>query len=146
MHPKESSREVSVGVRVLNSYGTAKIYMEVSNGSIKGRRAESIYGRAFIGEIFDKFLPVREAEIVTWNRVSIDGKIRQIFFGRRARGEPDRRIFFLEELKADLLLPDQGKNGCRKASGSYLMPPSARDRFVSGRVPGISPDQVGGLY
>ena len=54
----------------------------------------------FIGEIFDKFL-VREAEIVTWNRFSIDGKIRQ--------GEPDRRIFFLEELKADLLLPDQGK-------------------------------------
>ena len=28
----------------------------------------------------------------------------------------------------------------------FLMPPSARDRFVSGRVPGISPDQVGGLY
>ena len=26
------------------------------------------------------------------------------------------------------------------------MPPSARDRFVSGRVPGLSPDQVGGLY
>ena len=28
----------------------------------------------------------------------------------------------------------------------FLMPPSARDRFVSGRVPGLSPDQVGGLY
>ena len=33
----------------------------------------------FIGEIFDKFL-VREAEIVTWNRFSIDGKIRQGYF------------------------------------------------------------------
>ena len=28
----------------------------------------------------------------------------------------------------------------------FQMPPSARDRFVAGKVPGIYPDQVGGLY
>ena len=37
----------------------------------------------FIGEIFDKFL-VREAEIVTWNRFSIDGKIRQGYFRKKS--------------------------------------------------------------
>ena len=33
----------------------------------------------FIGEIFDKFL-VREAEIVTYNQFTIDGKVRQGYF------------------------------------------------------------------
>ena len=28
----------------------------------------------------------------------------------------------------------------------FQMPPSARDRFVAGKIPGIYPDQVGGLY
>ena len=28
----------------------------------------------------------------------------------------------------------------------FRCPPSARDRFVAGKVPGIYPDQVGGLY
>ena len=63
----------------------------------------------FIGEIFDKFLVQgsgdRDLEPVFHRRKDPSG----IFFGRGARGEPDRRILFLEELKADLLLPDQGK-------------------------------------
>ncbi len=36
----------------------------------------------FIGEIFDKFL-VREAEIVTYNQFTIDGKVRQGYFPKR---------------------------------------------------------------
>ena len=35
----------------------------------------------FIGEIFDKFL-VREAEIVTYNQFTIDGKVRQGYFSK----------------------------------------------------------------
>ena len=73
--------------------------MEVSNGCIKGRRAEKAFTEGLFIGIFDKFL-VREAEIdlepVFHRRKDPSG----IFFRRRARGEQDRRIFFLEELKA----------------------------------------------
>ena len=101
--------------------------MEVSNGSIKRSKSRKHLRKgAFIGEIFDKFL-VREAEIVTWNRFSIDGKDPSgIFFGRRARGEPDRRIFFLEELKADLLPLIRGKRLPESFRIVFLMPPSAK--------------------
>ena len=89
----------------------------------------------FIGEIFDKFL-VREAEIVTWNRFSIDGKIRQGYFSEEE----------LEENRIEEYSLIRGKRLPESFRIVFLMPPSARDRFVSGRVPGISPDQVGGLY
>ncbi len=46
----------------------------------------------FIGEIFDKFL-VREADIVTWNRFSIDGKIvRDIFRKKNSRRNGSKNI------------------------------------------------------
>ena len=74
----------------------------------------------FIGEIFDKFL-VREAEIVTWNRFSIDGKIRQGYFSEEELEENRIEEYSSwKSLKADLLLPDQGKTACRRASGSYF--------------------------
>ena len=63
----------------------------------------------FIGEIFDKFL-VREAEIVTYNQFTIDGKVRQGYFFRRGTGrKQDRRVLFMEDLKAGLLLLNKRK-------------------------------------
>ena len=83
----------------------------------------------FIGEIFDKFL-VREAEIVTYNQFTIDGKVRQGYFSE-------------EELEENRI---KGKRLPESFRIVFQMPPSARDRFVAGKVPGIYPDQVGGLY
>ena len=141
MHPKESSRGGFCRCEGAEQLRNGKKYMEVSNGSIKGRRAESIYGRAF-----DKFL-VREAEIVTWNRFSIDGKIRQGFFSEEELEENRIEEYSSwKSLKPICYSLIRGKRLPESFRIVFLMPPSARDRFVSGRVPGISPDQVGGLY
>ena len=100
----------------------------------------------FIGEIFDKFL-VREAEIVTWNRFSIDGKIRQGYFSEEELEENRIEEYSSwKSLKPICYSLIRGKRLPESFRIVFLMPPSARDRFVSGRVPGISPDQVGGLY
>ena len=59
----------------------------------------------FIGEIFDKFL-VREAEIVTYNQFTIDGKVRQGYFSEEE----------LEENRIE-------ENGFRRASALYFRCP-----------------------
>ena len=63
----------------------------------------------FIGEIFDKFL-VREAEIVTYNQFTIDGKVRQGYFSEEELEENRiEEVLFMEDLKAGLLLLNQRK-------------------------------------
>ncbi len=53
----------------------------------------------------------------------------------------------MEDLKAGLLLLNKkGKRLPESFRIVFQMPPSARDRFVAGKIPGIYPDQVGGLY
>ena len=69
----------------------------------------------FIGEIFDKFL-VREAEIVTYNQFTIDGKVRQGYFSE-------------EELE---------ENRIEEYSSWKTLKPVCYSL--------INPDQVGGLY
>ena len=47
----------------------------------------------------------------------------------------------MEDLKAGLLLLNQ-----RKTASGELPHCISDDRFVAGKIPGIYPDQVGGLY
>ena len=106
MHPKESSR----------------------GGFCRCEGAEQ-----FIGEIFDKFL-VREAEIVTWNRFSIDGKIRQGYFSEEELEENRIEEYSSwKSLKPICYSLIRGKRLPESFRIVFLMPPSARDRFVSGR-------------
>lgn len=63
----------------------------------------------FIGELFDKFL-LREADIVTFNRFTIDGRVLPgLLYRRGAGGRGDRGVFLLEDHKARMLFPDPGK-------------------------------------
>ena len=100
----------------------------------------------FIGEIFDKFL-VREAEIVTYNQFTIDGKVRQGYFSEEELEENRIEEYSSwKTLKPVCYSLIKGKRLPESFRIVFQMPPSARDRFVAGKLPGIYPDQVGGLY
>ena len=100
----------------------------------------------FIGEIFDKFL-VREAEIVTYNQFTIDGKVRQGYFSEEELEENRIEEYSSwKTLKPVCYSLIKGKRLPESFRIVFQMPPAARDRFVTGKVPGIYPDQVGGLY
>ena len=100
----------------------------------------------FIGEIFDKFL-VREAEIVTYNQFTIDGKVRQGYFSEEELEENRIEEYSSwKTLKPVCYSLIKGKRLPESFRIVFQMPPSARDRFVDGKIPGIYPDQVGGLY
>lgn len=63
----------------------------------------------FIGEIFDKFL-VREAEIVTYNQFTIDGKVRQGYFSEEELEENRIEEYSSwKTIKAGLLLLNKRK-------------------------------------
>ena len=100
----------------------------------------------FIGEIFDRFL-VREADIVTYNRFLIDGKVRQGYFsGEELEENHIEEYSSWKKLKPLCYSLIKGKRLPESFRIVFLMPPSAKDRFVSGKIPGIDPEQVGGLY
>ena len=100
----------------------------------------------FVGELFDGFL-VREAHIVTYNSFMIDGRIRREYYSKEELEEgglgeysawPVVKPFCFSLIKGKRL-PESFKI-------VFLLPPSAKERFMSVHAPGISSDVVGGLY
>ena len=84
----------------------------------------------FIGEIFDKFL-VREAEIVTYNQFTIDGKDRQGYFSEEELEENRIEEYSSwKTLKPVCYSLIKGKRLPESFRIVFQMPPSARDRFV----------------
>lgn len=100
----------------------------------------------FIGELFDSFL-VREVSIVTFNRFTIDGRVRHGYYSDEELEE--NRI---EEFSAWRMLRPvcfsliKGKRLPESFRMVFLLPPSARERFAAEHAPGLSADSVGGLY
>ncbi len=100
----------------------------------------------FIGELFDAFL-VREAEITTFNRFTIDGGVRQGYYSDEELEE--NRV---EEFSAWRVLKPvcysliRGKRLPESFRIVFLLTPSARDRFTAAHAPGLSAGSVGGLY
>ncbi len=85
----------------------------------------------FIGEIFDKFL-VREAEIVTYNQFTIDGKVRQGYFSEEELEENRIEEYSSwKTLKPVCYSLIKGKRLPESFRIVFQMPPSARDRFVA---------------
>lgn len=100
----------------------------------------------FLGDIFDKFL-VREAEIVTYNRFFIDGKVRPGYYSEEELEENGIGEYSSwKALKPVCYSLIRGKRLPESFRIVFQMPPSARDRFVTRKIPGIDPEQVGGFY
>lgn len=100
----------------------------------------------FIGETFDSFL-VREAEIVTFNRFSIDGKVRQGYYS-----EEELETSQIERYSSwKVLRPFCFSliKGSRLPESFHIvlqLAPAKVARFLSGRGLAFTEEQVNGLY
>lgn len=100
----------------------------------------------FIGDMFDSFL-VREANIVTFNSFTIDGRVRQGYYSDEELEENQIEEFSSwKAIKPICFSLIRGKRLPESFRLVFMLPPDAKERFVESRVPGILPEQVGGLY
>lgn len=100
----------------------------------------------FIGTMFDSFL-LREAEVITFNRFFIDGRVRQGYYSDDELEE--KRI---EEYSAWSVIKPvcfsliKGKRLPESFKLVFQLPPENTERFVMSRIQGMQADQVNGLY
>lgn len=100
----------------------------------------------FIGELFDPFL-VREAEIVTFNRFTIDGRVRHGYYSDEELEENRIEEFSAwKTVKPFCFSLIKGKRLPESFRIVFLLSPDARERFVKSRMPDLLPESVGGLY
>ena len=100
----------------------------------------------FIGELFDKFL-LREADIVTFNRFTIDGRVRRGYYtgGEQEEGEIGEFSSW-RTIKPVCFSLIRGKRLPETFRIVLCLSEEARSRFVQAHAPGILPEQAGGLY
>ena len=100
----------------------------------------------FLGELFDGFL-VREANIVTFNSFTVDGRVRQGYYSDEELEEKRIEEFsswgVLKPFCFSLIKGNRLPESFRIV---LLLAPEARERFVRARGSGLLPEQVGGLY
>lgn len=114
--------------------------------ALKVEDVRTFTSKLFVKEDFDRFL-VREIEIVTYNRFTIDGHIRQGYFGEEELEEGKIEEFsswkMLRPLCFNLI---KGK----KLPGSFhivlQLTPDDVDRFAGICGAGIPGSQIQGLY
>lgn len=100
----------------------------------------------FIGELFDGFL-VREAEIVTFNRFLVDGRVRQGYFSKE-----ELELQKIEEYSSWKAVKPfccsliKGKRLPESFRIVFLLSPKGRERFVKTHAPAMDAGAVGGLY
>lgn len=100
----------------------------------------------FIGDMFDSFL-LREANIVTFNSFTIDGRVRQGYYSDEELEENQIEEFSSwKAVKPICFSLIKGKRLPESFRIVFLLSPDARERFVRRRVPGMLPEQVDGLY
>ena len=114
--------------------------------ALRAEDVRTFTSKLFVKEDFDQFL-VKEIEIVTFNRFTIDGHIRQGYFGEEELEE--RKI---EEFSSWKMLRPicfaliKGK----KLPGSFRivlqLSPGAVEKFVKNSDLGITESQIQGLY
>lgn len=114
--------------------------------ALRAEDVRTFTSKLFVKEDFDQFL-VKEIEIVTFNRFTIDGHIRQGYFGEEELEE--RKI---EEFSSWKMLRPicfaliKGK----KLPGSFRivlqLSPGAVEKFVKNSGLGITESQIQGLY
>lgn len=100
----------------------------------------------FIGELFDQFL-VREANIVTFNSFVIDGRVRQGYYSDEELEENKIEEFSSwKAVKPFCFSLIRGKRLPESFRIVFMLSPDAKEKFVGNRIPGITPESVGGLY
>ena len=99
----------------------------------------------FLGEIFDRFL-VREANVVTFNSFTIDGRVRHGYYSEELEENQIEEFSAWKVLKPFCFSLIKGKRLPESFRIVFVLSPEAKEKFVESHVPGMSPDVVGGLY
>ena len=100
----------------------------------------------FLGELFDRFL-VREANIITFNSFTIDGRVRHGYYSDEELEENQIEEFSAwKVIKPICFSLIRGKRLPESFRIVFMLSPDGKEKFVEQHVPGMSPDSVGGLY
>ena len=100
----------------------------------------------FLGEVFDRYL-VREANIITFNSFTIDGRIRHGYYSDEELEENQIEEFSAwKVLKPFCFSLIKGKRLPESFRIVFMLSPDEKETFMETRVPGMDPDSVGGLY
>lgn len=102
--------------------------------------------KLFIGETFDRFL-LKEAEIVTFNTFSIDGRVHKSFYSEEERAEGQIEEYSTwKTLRPFCFSLIKGKKLPERFSIILKLPKAATEQFLTARKSQWLPDQVGGLF
>lgn len=100
----------------------------------------------FLKELFDSFL-VTEANIVTFNSFTINGRVRQGYYSEEEMDEKGIGEFSAwKTIKPFCFSLIKGKRLPESFRIVFALPPESKERFVKRFVPDMAPGQVGGLY
>lgn len=102
--------------------------------------------KLFIGETFDRFL-VREAEIVTFNSFTIDGKVRRGYYSDEEIAEDGIEGYSdWKRLRPFCFSLIKGNKLPESFTIVFKLPPEQTEEFLKDRSSSWLADQVGGLY
>ena len=102
--------------------------------------------KLFIGETFDRFL-LKEAEIVTFNTFSIDGRVHKSFYSEEERAERQIEDYSSwKTLRPFCFSLIKGKKLPERFSIILKLPKAATEQFLTARKSQWLPEQIGGLF
>ena len=115
--------------------------------SIEIDNIKDFTSKLFIGDKFDNLL-VTEAYFSTFVSFSIDGHLNMDFIGEGTADFPESAegVAVWKRIRPICFEMIKGKKVPSQFKIIFKMPAAVTERFLRERCPGISPDQVGGLF
>lgn len=114
--------------------------------ALKIEDAKAFTNGLFVGNLFDAFL-LREAEITTYNRFTIDGRISRGYYSEEERAEKGLEDYsFWSTIRPICFSLVKGKRLPESFRLVFQLDREKTAAFINSRVAGIQPEQVNGLY
>lgn len=114
--------------------------------ALKIEDAKAFTNGLFVGNLFDAF-PLREAEITTYNRFTIDGRISRGYYSEEERAEKGLEDYsFWSTIRPICFSLVKGKRLPESFRLVFQLDREKTAAFINSRVTGIQPEQVNGLY
>lgn len=109
------------------------------------RELKSFTKQLFIGDTFDSF-QLREAELVTFNRFSIDGKIRKSYYSEEAKVQNIEAFSYWSVIKPFCFSVIKGNKLPESFRIIFQLSKESLRQFLLESGLSISEEQISGLY
>ena len=114
--------------------------------ALKIEEQKTFTSALFLGELFDRFL-VKEVNITTFNSFTIDGRVRHGYYSdEELEANQIEEFSTWKVLKPFCFSLIKGKRLPESFRIVFMLSPDGKETFVETRIPGMTPDSVGGLY